>query len=361
MKPHGMASETPKKVVDEISKCFMCSSPSAAQERVFIFGNSTHNFVEIIRSSLDFDISCYASSKLFICKAVCYKRLLKFQRATEKVLELKREILDSFQGRPRAKRLYNAGDERQEQSRAAGIQNLPVPSTIRSKASKSLQFSAAEDVCIKSTTCVSSLSNNQGQLTGLTPVTNVAFSPIQRINPLEFRPQFTSTPISSSAPANHHVKVSVQYPSKIVNKKLQGTYENIGKALVHGVPSRIAGAILNCPPVKKHVIEKVMKVVSKEVAGLCSKTNPSLLRKTGKEDLEKYDLEHVCSEWRERAPVFYSFLLTSAANKSSKSATWFGSLALAGSVLLKQRNSGMSATASVIGVLLKSKAVEVEL
>ena len=109
-----MASETPKKIVDEISKCFLCSSPSAAQERVFIFGNSAHNFVEIIRSSLDFDIRCYANSKLFICKAVCYKRMLKFERATEKVLE--------------------------------------------------------------------------------------------------------------------------QYPSKTVNKKLQGTYENIGKALVHGVP-----------------------------------------------------------------------------------------------------------------------------
>ena len=80
------------------------------QEGVFIFGNSTHNFVEIIRSSLDFDISCYPNSKLFICKAVCYKRLLKFERATEKVLELKREILESFQGRPRAKRLFNAGD-----------------------------------------------------------------------------------------------------------------------------------------------------------------------------------------------------------------------------------------------------------
>ena len=296
-----MASETPKKVVDEISKYFLCSSPSPAQERVFIFGNSAHNFVEIIRSSLDFDISCYANSKLFICKAVCYKRMLKLERATEKVLELKREIIDSFQGSPRAKRLFNAGDERREQSRAAGIQNFPVPSTIRAKASKSLQFSAAKDVCPESTTCVSSFTNNQGQLTGLTTLTNVAFSPIQRVNSLEFRPQFTSTPISSSAPANHHVKISVQYPSKTVNKKLQGTYENIGKALVHGVPSRIAAAIMNCLPVKKHVIEKVMKVVSKEVAGLCSKTNPSLLRirKTGKGDLEKVDLEHVCSEWRE--------------------------------------------------------------
>ena len=128
-----------EKIVDEISKCFLCSSPSGSQERVFMFGNdSTHNFVEIIRSSLDFDISCCANSKLFICKAVVYKRRLKFERATEKVLELKREILEPFQGRARAKNLFNAGDERLEQSKASGIQNFPVPSTIRAKASKSI-------------------------------------------------------------------------------------------------------------------------------------------------------------------------------------------------------------------------------
>ena len=81
----------------------MCSLTSAAQGRVSIFGISVHNFVEIIRSSLDFDISCSASrkvvymqsclyAKLFVCKAVYYKRLLKIQRVSEKVLELKREI-----------------------------------------------------------------------------------------------------------------------------------------------------------------------------------------------------------------------------------------------------------------------------
>ena len=40
---------------------------------------------------------------------------------------------------------------------------------------------------------------------------------------------------------------------------------------------------MNCLPVKKRRIAKVMKV---EAVGLCSKTNPSLLRKTGKGDLE---------------------------------------------------------------------------
>ena len=160
----------------------MCSFTSVAQGRVSISGISIHNFVEIIRSSLDFDISCSASSK------VVYMQSCVLQATSENwtslSLELKKEILQSFQERPRAKRLHNAGDER---SRAAGIQNFPiVSSTIRAKASKSLQFSAAEDVYVKSTICVSSCSNNQGQLTDLTPLINVGFSTIQRINPLSF-------------------------------------------------------------------------------------------------------------------------------------------------------------------------------
>ena len=71
-----------------------------------------------------------------------------------------------------------------------------------------------------------------------------------------------------------------------MNKKLQGTYENIGKALVHGVRSRIAGAIVSCLPVKKHVIEKVMKVVSKEVASLRPKQTRRCYEKQEKGDLE---------------------------------------------------------------------------
>ena len=44
-------AETPKKVAVESSKCLVCSSPSGtiANERVFIFGNSAHNFAEIIK------------------------------------------------------------------------------------------------------------------------------------------------------------------------------------------------------------------------------------------------------------------------------------------------------------------------
>ena len=55
---------------------------------------------------------------------------------------------------------------------------------------------------------------------------------------------------------------------------------------------------------QKHIVKKVLKIVTKEVAELCSKRNPSILRKCEKEDPEKFDLQLVCNEWRERAPRF---------------------------------------------------------
>lgn len=158
---------------------------------------------------------------------------------------------------------------------------------------------------------------------------------------------------------NTQVRLSVQYPSKKLNRTLSGTYQNVGKAVAHGVPSRIATAVMNCLPVRDHVVEKVMKAVSQEVTGLASRQTLRFLEKTGKEDLAKFDLENVSKEWRERAPLFYSFLLMSAANTNTKSCLWLGSVSLAGSVLLKQRNCEMSATGEVMGVPLKSKTVEV--
>ena len=324
-----MAEETPKKIVDEGSKCFTCSTLCPGKDKAYIFGKTSHNFAEIIKSTLNIDVNCYANdanTKLFVCKTLCYKRLLKFQRATEKVEEARKEIQDAFQARPRAKRLIRPTDGDQEEISGCW------PSTNRAKASRTLKFSSANS---SSATCTSSF-GIQPLLAGANPLSYVRgfLSPIQQIGPnyrvfphvdttQDFRPPLTSTPSCSSANRENslvetqQVRLSVQYPSKSLNKTLHGTYQNVGKALAHGVPSRIAAAVMNYLPVRNHILEKVMKVVSKEVTSLCSKTNPSLVRKTGKKDLEKFDLEDVCKEWRERAPIFYSFLLTSAVNKNT--------------------------------------------
>ena len=108
-----MVNETPKKIVDEILKCFTCSSLCSADRRIFLVGKTSHNFVEIIKSALNVDINCYVYDKnntLFVCKTSCYKWLLKFQRASEKVEEIGKEIQHAFQARPRAKRLPRPSD-----------------------------------------------------------------------------------------------------------------------------------------------------------------------------------------------------------------------------------------------------------
>ena len=316
-----MAEETPKKIVSESWKCFTCSSPCSGNQRIYIFGSSSHNFAEIIKSSLNVDVKSYATddtnNKLFVCKAVCYNRLLKFQRAVEKVNEVKKEIQAAFQTRPRAKRLLRPPDG--EETR----ENQSSPSN-RSKASRTLQFSSnnASTTCASSSYSSSASYSGSQLLAGVNPMSYVRGvpSPITQIGPnyrvfphvethQDFRPSLTSTPSCSRADPkeNTQVRLSVKYPSKTLNRTLSGTYQNVGKAVAHGVPSRIATAVMNCPPVRNHVVEKVMKAVSKEVTGLCSKTKPSLLRKTGKEDLAKFDMENLCKEWRERHHYFTPF------------------------------------------------------
>ena len=137
-------------------------------------------------------------------------------------------------------------------------------------------------------------------------------------------PPLTSTPIATKTTSNHlstsetSTVVKVQYPSKTLNKSLTGNYQAIGKALAHGMPSQIANAVLKDPTLRKHVVEKTLKTLSKEVSDLCSKKNPSLLRKSTKDDLINFDLQNLCNEWQELAPLFYLFLMTSAVKKKDQ-------------------------------------------
>lgn len=195
--------------------------------------------------------------------------------------------------RPRARRLLCSPDG--EETR----ENQSSPSN-RSRAPRTLQFSSNN----ASTTCVSSLyssasySSSQLLLAGVNPMSYVhgVLSPIPQIGPnycvfphvethQDFRPSLTMTPSCSTADPkeNTQVRLSVQYPSKKLNRTLSETYQNIGKAVAHGVPSWIATAVMNCLPVRDHVVEKVMKVVSQEVTGLASRQTRRFLenRKIG--------------------------------------------------------------------------------
>ena len=62
--------------------------------------------------------------------------------------------------------------------------------------------------------------------------------------------------------------------------------------------------------------------------------NPSLLHKSGPAEMENFSFQKLCEEWKQRVPLFYSFLVTCATVKE-KGCDWTPAIAIAGSALLK--------------------------
>ena len=85
-----------------------------------------------------------------------------------------------------------------------------------------------------------------------------------------------------------------------------------------------------------------------------------MLRANTKEEIVNFDFQKLCFEWKERAPISYAFLMTCATTTRNKIAPeWLPSIAVAGLILLKQRNSHMNGCATVLGILIKSRSLEV--
>ena len=98
---------SPKKIVKSSSRCFICSSASLKNNKIFIFGKSSLGIAEVIRSSLSVDVSRYSeNSELFVCIDKCYQRLIKFNRASDKLKELKKINQISLQGKSTSQELH---------------------------------------------------------------------------------------------------------------------------------------------------------------------------------------------------------------------------------------------------------------
>ena len=179
---------------------------------------------------------------------------------------------------------------------------------------------------------------------------------------------FAVLPLQAQKPEEKQetrIRICVDYPSKPVRKELKSELHVLAKAMVDGNHQRIAGAALKIDGVKELVIEKVIKLMTVQVDELCSKHRPSMLRtsKNTNDEAKDFDYKKLCSEWKERAPLFHTFLTACAAIKNSKkkdSPECLPGVAVAGTVLLKQRNTQMNAGfAKILGFLIRSKSLEV--
>ena len=102
---------TKKKLGDCSSRCFICSSASTKKDKIYVFGRSSCDVAQIIRSALNVYVSRYSENRdLFVCRDKCYKQLQTFQNASDKLTEIKVEIEEAFKAReiPRTKRLLRS-------------------------------------------------------------------------------------------------------------------------------------------------------------------------------------------------------------------------------------------------------------
>ena len=361
--------ETPKKLKHD-SNCFICLNNIQPQERIKIFGSTAADIPNLINNSINIDVSCYKSSGAFICMK-CYKHLLKYDKAVTNVEKLKKELKEIYT----AVSCYRRFKRQHRSAETSSIQQEPPSKTSHGK-----QLKFDNQVVGEPAKCVS-YSTPTGDANLVSPLPQYYDGSLQLVynafglpapasistGQILSRHLFTSTPVTKPSPkknslnkTNTNVTITVEYPSKTVNKTLTSEFEAIVKAIVHGPPSRIAKAVFKCKSIRTIVIEQVLRAVSNEVDNLCSKRDPSLLRKNEKDDLINYDMLKLCEEWKRRAPIFYAFLLTcSTSKRHMHHSTWFPSIAVSGSILLKQRNNHMSATAIVIGLVLKTKSIEV--
>lgn len=140
--------ETPKKVV-EADRCLICSTVVAKKEKLYIFGRSSIDFCEIIKSALNVNVRNFsASEQLFICRAQCYQRLTKFKRALDNFKKAKSELEEVYKATVhRTKRLCKDDDD--AEGDVAKEVDEHVEQSSRGKVAKALRFPEA-------TTCISS-------------------------------------------------------------------------------------------------------------------------------------------------------------------------------------------------------------
>lgn len=111
--------------------------------------------------------------------------------------------------------------------------------------------------------------------------------------------------------------------------------------------------------IKENVIDVISRVITDEIKGLCTVSNPSLLRQTTKDDLKKFTWKKVHDELKERTPVFLRFIEASVQNPSQarnvqkKNEALIPPMCDAACKLISIFNEGMCATRYIKSIILK--------
>ncbi len=136
-------------------------------------------------------------------------------------------------------------------------------------------------------------------------------------------------------------------------------WERIARQLALGHPKSVAAAVMSVKESKDATYEQVCTQLTAELVSLCSKSSPSILRKTAQEELLMFSWEKVHDEFKERAPRFLQILTACVSNPSQtrnstkKGETLIPPMCDAGCKLISIFNEEMNAARRIKSVILK--------
>ena len=140
--------------------------------------------------------------------------------------------------------------------------------------------------------------------------------------------------------------------------------ESIGTAILRGTYKQMAHRIWQHKCLQMEIVKYVGNAVAAQCSEQCSTKRKSIARRSSSEDMMIFSPEALCNEWPNiKAPIFYSILLSSALSvrrNNFNTVTWLPSIAMAGSVLLRERSRGMDAMQLLVTTIIRSSSSQVQ-
>ena len=268
---------TPIKVLHPKQCCFICKKGNLdPKDKTKIYGKSKMDLPVLIIRATQIDLNNYEDrSELAIC-CLCYRLLQRYKNALEKLDSIVCEIKKSF-----------------SMSTNVSVKRMNKSMQYENPAAKKILTFRDDDLDTQTPRPViknAASSNGQSVPTTVHPL---RLSQECTLPPIPLEPQSASTPEPARGPQSgngdpsdsksKNVRIIVQYPSRTFEKELVGNYAVLGKAVVHGVPQRLARAVFREENLRTCIFKEMQRYLKSEMKCVCSRKNPSLLRVKTKE------------------------------------------------------------------------------
>lgn len=167
------------------------------------------------------------------------------------------------------------------------------------------------------------------------------------------------------------VVISVDWASGIKTRSLVNDLIPLGKSLIKGTYKQIAVAAWKSPGLRRGIIEVIKREINKECCSLCSSKNPSILRKTSKDDMLDFSWKNLANELEEKAPTLQTILKGASrplineaksvevGNECQNESKWLPATCMAAAVLLKNRSRYMTAVQLLITIIIQHSGLMV--